>query len=414
MTRGPCVVQPCRARPNFAFRFSAFPAQARRNMPVDPAPAPFPRPLPPPGTIGMPISEVDTPALLLDLDAFERNLDRMSASLAGKTIRIRPHAKSHKCPEIARRQIARGAVGVCCQKVSEAEAFVRSGIKDVLVANEVVGARKLERLVGIAREARVGVCVDDAGNLADLRRAAERAAVTLDVYVEVNVGANRCGVEPGPAVVELARQIAGPSLRFAGLQAYHGAAQHLRGPAEREQAIAQAVAKLQATQALLVAAGLRAPLITGAGTGTYLHEAGSQVYGELQPGSYIFMDVDYGRNLGLDGQPIRDFEHSLFLLATVMSHPLPPRAVVDIGLKAHSFDSGLPLVHGLPGVVYTKAADEHGVLTLSDDAHVTLGQKIKLIPGHCDPTVNLYDWLVCYRRDRVEDIWPITARGAFY
>jgi D-serine deaminase-like pyridoxal phosphate-dependent protein len=374
---------------------------------------PFPRPLPAPATIGMPLAEVDTPALLLDLDAFERNLDRMAASLAGKTIRVRPHAKSHKCPEIARRQIARGAVGVCCQKVSEAEAFVRSGIKDVLVANEVVGARKLERLVSIARDARIGVCVDDAGNLTDLHRAAKAAGVSLDVYVEVNVGANRCGVEPGPAVVELARQIAAP-LRFAGLQAYHGAAQHLRSPADRAQAIAQAVAKLETTQALLEAAGLEAPLVTGAGTGTYLHEASSRVYGELQPGSYIFMDVDYGKNLGPDGQPIRDFEHSLFLLATVMSHSVPQRAVVDIGLKAHSVDSGLPLVHGLPGVVYTKAADEHGVLTLTEPARVTLGKKIKLIPGHCDPTVNLYDWLVCYRGDRVEDIWPITARGAFY
>lgn len=361
----------------------------------------------------MPLAEVDTPALLLDLDAFERNLDRMAASLAGKTIRVRPHAKSHKCPEIARRQIARGAVGVCCQKVSEAEAFVRSGIKDVLVANEVVGPRKLERLVGLARDARIGVCVDDAGNLSDLRRAAEHAGVTLDVYVEVNVGANRCGVEPGPAVVELARQIAAPLL-FAGLQAYHGAAQHLRSPADRAQAIAQAVAKLESTQWLLEAAGLKAPLITGAGTGTYLHEAASRVYGELQPGSYIFMDVDYGKNLGPDGQPIRDFEHSLFLFATVMSHTVPTRAVVDIGLKAHSVDSGLPLVHGLPGVVYTKAADEHGVLTLAESASVSLGQKIKLIPGHCDPTVNLYDWLVCYRGDRVEDIWPVTGRGAFY
>lgn len=382
-------------------------------MPAPVSAASFPRPLPAPATIGMALADVDTPAALLDLDAFERNLDRLTASLAGKSVRLRPHAKSHKCPEIARRQIARGAVGVCCQKVSEAEAFVRSGIKDVLVANEVVGPRKLERLAALARDARVGVCVDDVGNLADLRQAVDAAGATLDVYVEVNVGANRCGVEPGAPVVDLARRIGG-GLRFAGLQAYHGAAQHLRGPEDRAQAIAQAVAKLHLTQAALEQAGLRAPIITGAGTGTYPLEAGSHVYNELQVGSYIFMDADYGRNLGADGLPVHLFEHSLFLLATIMSHPVPLRAVVDIGLKAHSVDSGLPLVHGRPGVVYTKAADEHGVLTLAEGARVRLGEKIKLIPGHCDPTVNLYDWLVCYRGDRVEDVWPITARGAFY
>jgi D-serine deaminase-like pyridoxal phosphate-dependent protein len=382
-------------------------------MPASVSDASFPRPLPAPATVGMVLADVDTPAALIDLDAFERNLDRLTASLAGTSVRLRPHAKSHKCPEIARRQIARGAVGVCCQKVSEAEAFVRSGIKDVLVANEVVGPRKLERLAALARDAHIGVCVDDAGNLADLRQVVDAAGVTLDVYIEVNVGANRCGVEPGAAVVELARRIGG-GLRFAGLQAYQGAAQHLRSSDDRAQAIAQAVAKLHLTQAALEQAGLRAPIITGAGTGTYPLEAGSHIYNELQVGSYIFMDADYGRNLGADGLPVHLFEHSLFLLATIMSHPVPQRAVVDIGLKAHSVDSGLPLVHDRPGVVYTKAADEHGVLTLGEGVRVRLGEKIKLIPGHCDPTVNLYDWLVCYRGDRVEEVWPITARGAFY
>jgi 3-hydroxy-D-aspartate aldolase len=377
--------------------------------------APQPVPLAPPASVGMAVEQVDTPALLLDLDAFERNLDRLVQSLRGTSVRVRPHAKSHKCAEIALRQIAHGAVGVCCQKVAEAEALVHGGVGDVLVSNEVVGAQKLARLAALARHGRVSVCVDDAGNVKDLAHAANKAGTTLDVLVEVNVGANRCGVEPGAPAVALARAIAqAPGLRFAGLHAYHGAAQHLRTPEQRRQAIAQAVSKVQATLELLETNGLPAQSVTGAGTGTYMLEAGSGVYNEIQPGSYIFVDADYGRNLGADGAPVHEFQQSLFILATVMSHSTSARAVVDVGLKAHSVDSGMPLVAGIAGAVYTRASDEHGVIELSGPGTVALGQKIRLVPGHCDPTVNLYDWLVCYRGDRVEAVWPISARGAFY
>ena len=363
----------------------------------------------------MPLAEVDTPALLLDLDAFERNLDTLNRTLKGTPVRVRPHAKSHKCAQIALAQIARGAVGVCCQKVSEAEALVRGGVQDVLIANEVVGAPKLARLAELARQARMGVCVDDLNNVDDLRQAASRAGVRLDVYVEVDVGAGRCGVAPGEPVLRLAQAIArASSLRFGGLHAYHGAAQHRRTPQERRSAIAEAVGKVRATVELLEANGIEVPIVTGAGTGTYLLEAGSGVYNEIQPGSYVFMDADYGRNLGEDGLPVHEFEQSLFILATVMSHPVAERAVVDVGLKAHSVDSGMPSVVGVSGAEYLKASDEHGVIALRGPGRVELGQKIRLIPGHCDPTVNLYDWLVCYRRDRVEAIWPISARGAFY
>jgi len=283
--------------------------------------------LPPPAAAGMDLAQVDTPALLLDLDAFERNLARLTESLRGTSVRVRPHAKSHKCPEIALRQIARGAVGVCCQKVSEAEALVHGGVGDVLVANEVVGPRKLARLAELSRQAHVSVCVDDAGNVAELAQAVREAGVTLDVLVEVNVGANRCGVEPGEPALTLARLIAkSPGLRFAGVHAYHGSAQHLRTPQERRDAIAQAVAKVQTTLRLLESNGLTAEVVTGAGTGTYLLEAASGVYNEIQPGSYIFMDADYGRNLGDDGKPTHVFEQSLFILATVMSHPVRARA----------------------------------------------------------------------------------------
>ena len=371
-------------------------------------------PLPAPARPGIHVDEVDTPALLLDLDAFEHNLRHLNQTLAGRTVRVRPHAKSHKCPRIALRQVELGAVGVCCQKVSEAEALVRGGVRDVLIANEVVGAPKLQRLAALAREARVGVCVDDASNVSELATAARAAGAQPDVYVEVDVGARRCGVEPGAPAVALAQAVARAGLRFAGVHAYQGAAQHLRTPAERAAAIGTAVEMVQATAALLKKAGLPPDVITGAGTGTYLLEAASGVYNEIQPGSYVFMDADYGRNIGDDGRPVHEFQQSLFILASVMSRPVRSRAVVDVGLKAHSVDSGMPAVAGVEGARYTRASDEHGVIELDGPGELRLGQKLRLIPGHCDPTVNLYDWLVCCRGERVEDIWPISARGAFY
>src|SRR5688572_24945387 len=366
-----------------------------------------------PAEIGMSLSEVDTPALILDLDAFERNLDRLAASLAGKRVTVRPHAKSHKCPHIALAQIARGAVGVCCQKVSEAEAMVLGGVKDVLIANEVVGAVKLKRLAALARQAHVAVCVDDAGNVAALDAAAgAEFGVRLDVLVEVNVGANRCGVEPGAPAVKLAQQVAAcPNLRFAGLQAYQGGAQHLRKVEERRAAIEKAVAAVRATVEALDKAGIKCEKVTGAGTGTYLFEATSGVYDEIQAGSYIFMDVDYGRNEWTESG-IPRFEHSLFVWATVMSRPTAERAVVDAGLKASSVDSGMPRVAADDGVEYVKASDEHGVLQLNGARGYAVGEKLRLIPGHCDPTVNLYDYFVGVREGRVEAVWPITARGA--
>ena len=365
-----------------------------------------------PAEIGMPLSEVDTPCLILDLDAFERNLRRLHESLAGRSVMVRPHAKSHKCPQIALKQIALGAVGVCCQKVSEAEALVDGGVGDVLITNEIVGAPKLKRLAALAQRARIAVCADNAGNVAALAAAAQQAGITLDVLVEINVGANRCGVEPGEPALALAQKItASPHLRFAGLQAYQGTAQHLRTVGERQAAIEAAAACVSRTTALLAKAGIACGKVTGAGTGTYVLEVASSVYHEIQPGSYIFMDGDYARNDWTESG-IPRFEHSLLVWTTVMSRPARDRAIVDAGLKASSIDSGMPRVADAPGVEYIKASDEHGVLQLNGAPGYEVGDKLGLIPGHCDPTVNLYDQYVCLRQGRVEAIWPITARGA--
>jgi 3-hydroxy-D-aspartate aldolase len=370
----------------------------------------------PPAEIGMTLDEVDTPALIVDLDAFERNLRRLPERIAGTSVRARPHAKTHKCPVIALKQVALGAVGVCVQKVSEAEAMVQGGVPDVLVTNEVVGRQKLRRLASLAHIAQVGVCADDPSQIRALDEAASEAGVTLPVYVEVNMGGNRCGVEPGEPALALARQIAdAPHLTFGGLQAYHGSAQHLRGWEERREAIAGAADKAGRTRDLLARHGIECPVVTGAGTGTFEFETASGVYTELQCGSYIFMDADYGRNQDRDGGPTKAFEPSLFVWATVMSRPTEDRAIVDAGLKALAFDSGPPLVCDEPAATYERASDEHGRLGISGATNrLGLGDKIRLVPGHCDPTVNLYDWYVAIRDNRVEQLWPITARGAVY
>jgi 3-hydroxy-D-aspartate aldolase len=365
-----------------------------------------------PATVGMPLAAVDTPALILDLDAFERNLARMADALRGKPARLRPHAKSHKCAQIALRQMAAGAVGVCCQKVSEAEALVEGGVTDVLIANEVVGAGKLDRLAALARTAKLAVCVDAAENVADLDAAAARAGVRLDALVEINVGANRCGTEPGAPALELARSIAASrSLRFAGLQAYQGSAQHVRSVADRRDAISRAVGLVRATRTLIQDGGIPCETVTGAGTGSFPLELASGAYDEIQPGSYIFMDADYNRNeFDADWPP---FEQSLFVWTTVMSRPTAARAVVDAGLKSSSVDSGMPQVWKRPGVEFVNASDEHGVLVIAPGAQApALGEKLLLVPGHCDPTVNLHDWFVCVRRGTVEALWPVSARGA--
>jgi D-serine deaminase-like pyridoxal phosphate-dependent protein len=370
----------------------------------------------PPAEIGMPLDEVDTPALVIDLDAFERNLRRLPDHVAGSGVRLRPHAKTHKCPVIALKQMALGAVGVCVQKVGEAEAMVYGGVADVLVTNEIVGRQKLRRLMSLAATARVGVCADDAGQVQALEAAAGEAGVTLPVYVEVNMGGNRCGVEPGEPALDLARRIAeAPHLSFGGLQAYHGSAQHLRGWDERRAAIAQAAARAGRTRDLLAENGIDCPVVTGAGTGSFEFETASGVYTELQCGSYVFMDADYGRNLDRDGGPTKTFEPSLFVWATVMSRPTEERAIVDAGLKALAFDSGPPAVWDEPAATYERASDEHGRLAVKSATNrLRIGDKIRLVPGHCDPTVNLYDWYVGIRSGRVESIWPITARGAVY
>ena len=370
----------------------------------------------PPAEVGMTIDQVDTPALLVDLDAFERNLEHMARMVEAAGVRLRAHAKTHKCAAIGLRQMALGAVGVCCQKVSEAEALVDGGVPDVLISNEVVGDRKLERLAALASRARIGVCVDHPENVAALSLAASRADVEIGVLVEVDVGAGRCGVTPGAPAVELAKAVADSAwLRFDGLQAYHGSAQHIRDFRERGDAIRSAIAAAQESVAALDAAGLQCATVGGAGTGSFRFESASGVYNEMQCGSYAFMDADYARNLDESGELTREFEHSLFVLATVMSSAKADYCVVDAGLKALAFDCGPPSVHEPAGASYARPSDEHGRIDPGDsNIALGLGDRVRLIPGHCDPTVNLHDWYVAVRGNIVEEVWKVDARGAMF
>ncbi len=376
--------------------------------------------VPPPAKPGDPVSTIDTPAMVVDLDAYERNLDAMAAYAKAAGVALRPHAKTHKSPEVAHDQIDRGAVGQCCQKVSEAEVLVGGGIADVLVSNEVVGAAKVARLAALAGRARISVCADDAAQIRAYGRAARAEGVVLHVLVEADVGAGRCGVSDSKAALELARKIlAEEGLSFDGLQAYHGGAQHLRTPGERAAAIALAGERTASIVATLTNAGIHCPRVSGAGTGTFTIEAVSGIWDELQAGSYCFMDADYARNQPAPGSNIPRFEHALFICATVMSSAARGRAVLDAGHKAASIDSGLPQVWQQEGVAYVDASDEHGVLEFSAGAEApVLGGRVWLIPGHIDPTVNLHDWYVGVRgglrNGVVEKVWPVAARGCVF
>ena len=378
-------------------------------------PLQLPVDLPPAARLGDPLSAVDTPALLLDLAAFERNLDRLQALATAAGVALRPHAKAHKCPAIALAQRQRGAVGICCQKVSEALPFLQAGITDIHISNQTVGPAKAGLLAQLALHGRFSVCIDHASQVAALAQATAAIGSRLDVFVEINIGQDRCGVADAPAVLRLLDALAPHGqLRFKGLQAYHGGVQHVRGHAQRRDAAQRAAARTADLVAALAHAGVACATVTGGGSGSVEFDLASGVYTEVQPGSYVFMDGDYGRNEY--GDALR-FEQSLFIASTVMSVGSGDRIVLDAGLKSIAVDSGLPGIwqYGAESatLAYAAANDEHGIVRTRapGDAHPALGSQLLLVPGHCDPTLNLHDQLVCVRDGRVESLWPIAARG---
>lgn len=354
------------------------------------------------------MTELDTPIALIDAEAFERNLERLAQFAKARNLRLRPHAKSHKCSAIARRQIELGAVGVCCQSVGEAVAMVQGGVPDVLVTNIVVTQGKLGQIAELARKARVGLCFDDEEQVRRAEAAFSGKGVTVDAYIEIEVGSQRSGVATPEQAVALAQAIADvPSLKLSGLQAYHGKSQHMRKRAERLAAAREAGNTAQKVKNALAQAGFPNLRITGAGTGSFPADAEAQVLDELQCGSYAFMDCDYGLN---EPNEIA-FEHSLFVATTVLSLR-ENFAVIDAGHKALAFDSGLPAVAGRPDLSYFGPNDEHGRIDISQaKAPLAIGDQLWLIPGHCDPTLALHDQIAVIRKDGIEVLWPVDGRG---
>lgn len=371
-----------------------------------------------PALPGMDDADIQTPCLILDLDALERNIRKMGDYARAHGMRHRAHGKMHKSVDVLKLQERLGgAVGVCCQKVSEAEVFVRGGIRDVLVSNQVRDPAKIDRLARLPlRGSRIIVCVDDIANVAELSAGAQRHGTTLECFVEIDCGAGRCGVRTTEAVVQIAQAIdAAPGLKFTGIQGYQGAMQHMDSFDDRKAKLDAAIAQVREAVEALTAIGLTPELVSGGGTGSYYFESNSGVFNELQCGSYAFMDADYGRILDRDGTRIDqgEWENALFILTSVMSHAKLHLAVVDAGLKAQSVDSGLPVIHGRTDVKYIKCSDEHGVVE-DPDGVLAVNDKLRLIPGHCDPTCNVHDWYVGVRGGKVEVVWPVSARGKAY
>jgi D-serine deaminase-like pyridoxal phosphate-dependent protein len=356
--------------------------------------------------------DIPTPALVVDLDAFEDNIQKMASHLKARHKGFRPHGKTHKCPEIARALVGAGAVGICAARLSEAEVFAEHGIRGLLVTTAVIGKDKIARAAALARQAPDTMfVVDDAQNVRDLNDAADGGA-PIKLLIDLYFG--RTGIEPGAPAVTLAKLIDSlPNVTLEGLQSYDGQAAHTSPYSARGARTNANMAKAAETKKAIEAAGIRCAIVTGGSTGTYRFDAENAVMTELQPGSFIFMDLDYGRIGGADGAAeYRDFKNALTVITTVVSTPTG-FAIVDGGYKAFSTDRPFtPQPVNLSGVEYGWAGDEHGRLDLARaERPVKLGDRIEFIPPHCDPTVNLYDHIYGLRGDRVEARWPIAARG---
>ena len=359
-------------------------------------------------------ARIDTPALVLDLDAFEANVAAMAELARGRSIALRPHAKTHKSVSIAKAQIAAGAIGQCCAKLGEAEALAEGGIDDILVTSTIRTGAKIDRLAALAPRLRsLAVVVEDGRNVEDLARAFAAAGRVLDVLIDVDVGTHRFGVTSAARAIELARLIAArPSLRLKGLQGYIGHIQATPDYQERRRANNAALAGLGAIRDALNEAGFPCPVVSGGGTGTHDFDHEPGVLTELQVGSYIFSDVIYD-GVDLTGSEKR-FRNALFVYTRVVSAQHPGFATTDAGSKSLASDGPAPVIFsGAPaGSRYDRFGDEFGKVVLPDPAmRIEPESLIACIVPHCDPNVNLFDDYVCVRGDRVEALWPIEARG---
>jgi len=359
------------------------------------------------GIIG--IEQIETPALLIDMDVLESNISKMAGYFADKKPALRPHFKTFKCPAIAHMLLRAGAKGVTCAKLGEAQALAEAGVGDILIANQIVDDVKIDRLAGLAKNTRITVCADDARNVAALSRAAAAHGSTIYVLIEVDVGMGRCGINTKEEALALARQIrSSAGLSFEGIQAYAGQLSHVADRGDRVRGTLAAEEKVISIKTCLEADGFTINEISGAGTGTFDIPGKHDIWTEVQAGSYVFMDTDYIK-LGLG------FETALTVLTTVI-HKRPGFAVTDAGLKVCCTANGNPAIRALrtaPIISNTSVitlSEEHGTLADPGDALSYL-QKLEYVPSHCCSTVNLHDYYYCVRGGLLESVWRITGRG---
>jgi D-serine deaminase-like pyridoxal phosphate-dependent protein len=350
-------------------------------------------------------SEIPTPALVVDVPAMDRNIRRMADFFASRSCKLRPHFKAHKTPEIARRQLEAGScTGVTCATISEAE-VVALVAHDILIANEIVDRGKCRRAAALAKRVVLTVAVDSLAGLEQLSAAAAEAGGTIGVLVDLNVGQNRCGVDPGEGAVALARRaITMRGLKLLGLMGYEGHAVGIHERAAREAAVRNSMDLLASTAHLFATAGLPVGIVSAGGTGSY--DISSAVAGitEIQAGSYVLMDSDYGQ-LGMP------FEQALTVVGTVISRAAPGRCVIDCGHKACAKDHGLPAIKGLTDATVLALNDEHAIVEVPAASHIEVGDRLELVPSHIDPTMNLHDVVYAVEGETVVGIWPISARG---
>jgi len=360
------------------------------------------------------VQELPTPALLIDLDIFEHNLQALANYMKSRPVTFRPHAKAHKSPAIGKLQLASGATGLCAAKLGEADVLVRGGIRDVLITAEVVGPLKIQRLMGLlAITPDVKAVVDSEQNAIDLSTAALASKRKLKVAIDVNVGQNRTGLGTPEDVVALAQIIAKQKgLDLIGLQGYGGNNQHVMGFENRKAREAASNEKVVAARHALEKAGFAVQMVSVGGTGSYNIDADFPGVTEIQPGSYVFMDSHYNKIGGRDQPDFSEFGNSLSVLTTVISRAVSGRAIVDAGGKALSTDESVPEPIGLTGATYGVAGDEYGALRLQNPSRdLKVGDQLQIMPGHCDTTVNLHNVFFGVRKGVVEHVWPIEGRG---
>lgn len=358
--------------------------------------------------LGAPADALDTPALCLDLDVFEANARRVGGACRAHGVGWRPHAKGHKSPLVARWLLEAGALGATCAKLGEAEVLAAGGIRDLLIANLIVGPHKLARLQALRRIADPIVCVDHADQVAQLSAAFAGEPAPLRVILEVDIGLHRAGVAPGAPAVALARRVAAaPGLSFSGIMGYEG---HLLTIADQEQKareIAAALRLLVQTRSELADASLPCPIVSCAGTGSYVHALACPGITEVQAGGAVFMDAFYREQC-----QVRDLDYALTVVATVVSRPAPERAVIDAGRKTMNVEFQKALVLDRPGVTVGRLSAEHCELALAPDAHsLKIGDRLRIVPGYADLSVNLHDELYGFRGGKLERVIPIAARG---